>query len=135
MKVLGFRYSTALTIWRERPSQGWLLRYPYTFEVSTDLGWMLYVIPTAFSTDFASVPRLFRGIVSKIGRHAEAAVVHDWMYVARKLTAHQPGWRFERRYADDVFNAAMEEAGVGWLKRRSMWLAVRVGGGFVRGKL
>ena len=149
--IYGFRYSCPLHIGRDRPGNGWEVLAYYYFEASVDHGdgkviRTGYAIPVGFKTDFASVPRLFRSIVSKIGKHAEAAVIHDWMYVAVKRKAHLDGkgitvsgevaeWRFERRYADDVFRAAMKEAGVGWLKRQAMWSAVRIGGGFVRGKL
>ncbi len=149
MIVHGFEYVSGLSIGRDQPGNSWRLLHPYDFRVKVELdgivAWEAYVVPTNFETDFASVPRLFRGIVSKIGKHAEAAVIHDWMYVARKRGAKQTDagikltgndmWRFERRFADDVFNAAMKAAGVGWLKRRTMWAAVRLAGGFVRGEL
>ena len=84
-------------------------------------------VPRSFLTDLSSVPRWGRWLVSRVGPHLEASIVHDWLYVA---------WQHEKKdameamrgFADDVFRAAMEEAKVmGW----RIWLicqAVRFGG-------
>jgi len=79
-------------------------------------------VPEGFITDFASIPRLFWSIIgSPIGRYGKAAVVHDWLYHTQK---------YSRKYADAIFLEAMAVLGVNWLKRRTMWLAVRIGGHF-----
>lgn len=104
------------------PEEGkpWVLDNPLVFE-SDLLG--VVVVPSGFETDFASVPRLpiayslFGDVV-----HAPA-VIHDYLYSEEQI---------ERAKADAVFEEAMAASGVSWWKRKMMWLAVRVFGGFVR---
>lgn len=40
----------------------------------------IIIVPDGFITDFASVPRVFWPIISPIDIHANAAVIHDFMY-------------------------------------------------------
>ena len=77
-------------------------------------------IPAGFVTDFASIPRWLWFLAPPFGRHAPAAVLHDYLYAI--------GQQGARRYADYLFRAAMRESGVAWLKRLAMYFAVRVGG-------
>ena len=72
-----------------------------------------------FSTDFASVPRVFWSVVGPIGKHTKASVVHDWLY------HHTAGGR---KWADQVFLEAMKVSGAGWFKRRLCYRAVRLFG-------
>lgn len=90
-------------------------------------------IPAGFHTDFASIPRILWPLIPPQGRHAKAAVIHDWLYVnAPTTTTRWLGGRMERsisrREADGVFRRVMRESGVGWLRRWTMWLGVRLGG-------
>ncbi len=85
-------------------------------------------VPCGLLTDLSSVPRWGRWLLGKVGPHLEASIVHDWLYVAwRDEAAWQgenrpPGW--VRRFADDVFLAAMKEAGVGRFRRSIAHAAV-----------
>ena len=36
-------------------------------------------VPDDFLTDLSSIPRIFRLLIPKNGRHRAAAVVHDWL--------------------------------------------------------
>ena len=85
-------------------------------------------IPAGFLTDLSSVPRPGRWYVSRVGPHLEASIVHDWLYVAWQFEGREPADRM-KRFADDVFLAAMKEAKVGWFKRWLIYGAVRLGGG------
>lgn len=73
-----------------------------------------------FESDFASIPRGVRGWINPFGKHAEAAVVHDWLYAVGEAN--------KRKYSDDVFRVAMREQKVGKIKRNIMHRAVRRGG-------
>ena len=78
------------------------------------------VVPDRTSTDLASIPRfppLLRHIFLKNGKHRPAAVPHDWLC--------RLGLEFPRRLADRVFLEAMILVGVGRIKRRLMYWAVR----------
>lgn len=77
------------------------------------------VVPAGFVTDLASIPRLLRWVFTGHGKSREPAVVHDWLY----HQLHRP-----RKEADQVFREALKVAGMGWLARQTMYLAVRSGG-------
>lgn len=78
-------------------------------------------VPTGYITDFASIPAMVRGLFPPFGRHAKAAVLHDWLYLVG-----EPGMK---PFADRVFLDAMEELGVSWARRNIMYRAVQIGGG------
>lgn len=74
-------------------------------------------VPAGYVTDFASIPRVGRWLIPPFGRHAIAAVVHDWLY-----SIGEPGRRGE---ADDIFRDALDELGVDMARRNIMHAAVR----------
>lgn len=74
-------------------------------------------VPASYVTDFASIPRVGRWLIPPFGRHAIAAVVHDWLY-----SIGEPGRRGE---ADDIFRDALDELGVDMVRRNVMHGAVR----------
>ncbi len=75
-----------------------------------------FTIPKGFRTDFASIPKAFRMIVSPIGLHGKAAVLHDYLCEYGYMT---------RKEADEIFLEAMKILGVGWVRRTIMYKAVR----------
>lgn len=78
-------------------------------------------VPKGFVTDFASIPRLFWTVLPKWGKHGAPAVVHDFLYWDQRCT---------RRQADAIMKIAMEESGVGPIRRWAIRSAVRMGGSF-----
>ncbi len=78
-------------------------------------------VPAGYRTDFASVPRFFHRIVSPVGRHGKAAIVHDWLCDESPKTTDY--WQ-----AAEIFDEAMEALGVSRLRRKIMVAAVVVGG-------
>ena len=79
------------------------------------------VVPEQFWTDFASIPGWARAVVSPFGRHAKAAVLHDWLYAVG-----EPG---RKDVADRIFNNAMKELELEDWIRELMYGAVSIGGG------
>lgn len=79
--------------------------------------------PKGYVTDFASIPSFGHWFISPFGKHAEAAVVHDWLY-----TLGKPGDRKGRRLADKTFKRALKVVGVGPFRRNVMYWFVRFGG-------
>jgi len=77
---------------------------------------MRYYITGGTRTDFASVPRIFRSLIARVGKYGKAAVLHDFL-CETKFTS--------RKKADKLLLEAMKVLGVGWLKRRIMYLSVR----------
>ena len=79
---------------------------------------VLVTVPDKSPTDLASIPRIFRLLFAKNGRHRPAAVPHDHLC---KL-----GLDFPRRLADRIFMEAMKLVGVKRWKRYPMYWAVRI---------
>ena len=75
-------------------------------------------VPDRYETDLSSIPRIFRLLFIKNGRHRPTAVPHDYL-CGLKLG-------FPRRLADRIFLEAMELVGVKRWKRYPMYWAVRV---------
>ena len=83
-------------------------------------------VPIGFISDGTSVPRMFWSIFSPFnGEYFEAALIHDYLYSKASNTNHPD---FEREDADNIFKEAMFNLGVHWLKRGTIYRAVRLGG-------
>lgn len=123
---------------RFRGKDGYELVDPYwlIWEAEGDM-WSIE-IPGGFRYDGASVPRLLWSLsgISPDGLHRAAALVHDWLYVH---SGELPGDSFRkngvecdvpwtRAQADKLFANLLALSGVGKLRRRLMYLAVRAGG-------
>ena len=76
----------------------------------------VYSVPAGVDTDFASIPRAFRRVLSRTGKHDKAAVLHDYLCESKIVP---------RKEADKVFLEAMKHLKVNWLKRRLMYTGVR----------
>ncbi len=81
-------------------------------------------IPEGMTTDLASVPRLLWPILPPHGSYGPAAIVHDWLYRHHTIDGQA---MITRAQADAIFLAAMQELGVGWATRWTIYLAVRIG--------
>jgi hypothetical protein len=98
-----------------------------------------FCVPVGFTTDFATVPRFLHWLILPYGAYTRAAVLHDWLLVS--LAAWQerhddPVVRApidgsddeppaNSRDTDGIFRRVMQELGVPWAKRWTMWAAVR----------
>lgn len=102
----------------ERASQ-WITTEAVRYE--SDIAKRVIEIPAGFETDLASIPRSFMGLIPVNGKHRNAAIVHDYLYVIK------PDW-CSRSLADSVFLEAMQVLGESRLRRGAMYAAVRVGG-------
>ncbi len=76
-------------------------------------------IPEDYLTDLASIPPPARWLIPKLGKHAQAAVVHDFLY------QHHT---YPRKKCDEIFSEAMTVLNVPLWKRRIMYRAVRMFG-------
>lgn len=78
-----------------------------------------YGIPAGFITDLASIPAILRPLFNPNDNGRKAAVLHDSRYCIKHGS---------RKEADDLFLEALERCGVGFARRWSMYLGVRIGG-------
>ncbi len=81
---------------------------------------VVFSVEAGFITDLASIPRAFRSIIPQVGRHIQPSIVHDWCYESKTYLT--------REEADLLFLDGMKAVGVGWLRRRAMYSAVRAFG-------
>ena len=95
-------------------AEQWVLVENCIYE--SDLWNQLIIVPAGFETDLASIPRIFRFLIIKNGKHRAAAIVHD--YLCRL------GLEFKRSLADRIFLEAMKISGVSAIQRRLMYWAV-----------
>lgn len=80
-------------------------------------------VPKGFVTDGASIPQIFWSLIgSPFGKYCNAAIVHDYLYFIVEGT---------RKRADYVFYEAMTFLEVSFWRRKTMWLAVRLGAGWI----
>ena len=93
-------------------------------------------VPAGFVTDLASIPRFAWILLPPDGPWVKGAVIHDFLYATRgsgKWKKHPPAISraipYTRSEADAILREALENRGVGWLRRQVIWLAVRLGGG------
>lgn len=119
--ITGLRYESALVLARLRDAPkmrngedaDYLTYRPYTVSwTSGDGEWRQIVVPDGFITDLTSVPRLLRWVAGRVGPWLEAAIVHDYLYVAWQDVPGKLPTREDRRFADDIMLAAMKEAEV-----------------------
>ena len=110
-------FHTPLVLSPNDAGTSWTLHEAFSYDSS--LGTI--TVPAGFTTDFASVPRLFWNVLPPFGRYGKAAIVHDYLYRTRGLVS--------KPVADALFLEAMKALGVGTLTRYTMFLAVRLFGG------
>ena len=102
-----------------RPGRSGEYRLEAPLRYVTGDGWRIEVLP-GWYTDGASIPRLLRWYADPFGGpYAAAAVLHDALYRSQLLT---------RVESDQVFRAAMIDAGVRRAQAWVLWAGVRIGG-------
>lgn len=87
------------------------------------------VVPRGMLTDLSSVPRLGRIVVSQVGPHLEASIVHDFLYVAWQDVEGRGARARDREFTDKIMRAGMAAADVGAGQTWTIYQAVRLFGG------
>jgi len=93
----------------------WCVVEQFSYTGKTDT----LVVPRGTITDFASVPRVFTCLLPRYGRWTQAAILHDYLWSS---AASGTISKFD---ANGVFNRALRELGVPFLRRWIMWTAVQ----------
>lgn len=103
--------------------------YRLQYMMEGDEDWHQVTVPAGMLTDLASVPWFARWLVGRVGRHLEAAIIHDFLYVAHRWDGDQAVQRAKRGFADKLMYQAMRDAGVNMVAAFAIYLAVRLFGG------
>ena len=137
-EIAGFRYDSALVLLRLKDAvklrtgedADYLTGRPYLVSWQDGQGaWRQIAVPAGLITDLTSVPRLLRWVIGRVGPWLEAAIVHDYLYIAWQDVPGRGPRPQDRAFADAIMLAAMREAAVaGWAARAIHW-AVRTFGG------
>lgn len=115
---------------RDGEDANYVVGEDYTVEIRVDGAVWGITVPRGLITDLTSVPAPLRIIASRVGPWLEAAIVHDYLYIAwQDVPGLTPRDR-DRAFADLVMLRTMEAAKVGVVKRRLIYAAVRAFGGF-----
>jgi len=86
----------------------------------------IITVPAGFETDFGSIPRpLWMLWPPYHPSYGKAAVIHDYLYTKQ---AHETGYPFTRRWADQQFLEGMRVLGANWLRRGILFGMVRLWG-------
>jgi hypothetical protein len=93
---------------------GYMLTMPLEYQD----GQRIYVVPAGFVTNFASIPRPARILITGHGKERLAATLHDYLYFMK----------YDRKKADGIFLRAMKDSKVNFIFRHIMHKSVRVGG-------
>ena len=90
----------------------WKLVEAFEYHVGGYTSKLVIHVPEGFSTNFASVPRVFWAIYPPWGKYGKAAVVHDYLYKNHN--------GFTRKEADDIFLEGMAVLKVSKFTRKTM---------------
>ena len=134
-RIWGFSYESDLHLLRLRRGLPGIRReaqyivaqpYPVSFKLDDEGTRRNITVPKGMLTNLASVPCPLRWYAGRVGPHLEAAIVHDFLYMAWQDLDIRPT-RSMRRFADRMMLAAMLAAGM-CSKAYSIYSGVRLGG-------
>lgn len=131
-RVSDFSYDTRLVLAREPESLrteklsevSYIVDQDYKVSFTVTVGGgdirKTVTVPRGMLTDLASVPRLARWIVGRVGPHLEASIVHDFLYVAWQLLPEPEAREEDFEFANAVMFAGIENTGLSWAERNAI---------------
>lgn len=116
---------------RKEPIDGKWFKTLATFSYYSESGgW--YLVPKWTNTDFASIPKGLRWLISRVGWHSQPAVLHDWLCAEKVVSRKEADRLFKeslkvalREYIDLATGMKKIWRKKGWAKLRIMHLGVR----------
>lgn len=119
-RITDFEYVTRLVLAREPEAPDlsadreatYVVAEPYTVRFKIDGAPRTLTVPEGMLTDLASVPRLARWFVGRVGAHLEAAIVHDFLFIAWRLLEGRGARRTDFDFANEVMFAGLTAAEV-----------------------
>ncbi|MEL6677604.1 MAG: DUF1353 domain-containing protein [Pseudomonadota bacterium] len=110
---------------RARESQ-YIVAKPFTarYWVSRKEDPITITVPEGMLTDLTSVPPPLRGFVNRVGPHLEAAILHDYLFVAWIILDREPLPRYFH-FANDLMRIALNRAGGPRWQQAAINFAVR----------
>jgi Protein of unknown function (DUF1353) len=135
-EISGFEYLTPLRLYRDAKAgpkrdgenADYVVSDDYRVRYQLDGAAREITVPAGMLTDLVSVPWFARWLVDRVGPYLEAAIVHDFLYIAWQDVADRGARQEDRRFADELMRVAMETAKVGATLRFVIHSAVRIFG-------
>ena len=115
------RFTESLVVTPLPDGKTWIILNDFGYEIGEEDSSNNINVPIGTYTDFASIPRPLWAIFPRWGKYGNAAVIHDWMYWNQSRS---------RKEADDIFLEGMEVLEFPTWKRKTIYRAVRLFGGF-----
>ena len=138
-RLEGFEYLSALSLIRPLNSlqnrlgedADYILQHDFNVALRIDGERRAITVPRGLITDLTSAPKLLRVLIGRVGPWLEAAILHDYLYIAwQDVPGKQPTPR-DRRFADCAMLLGMEAARVSYVTRWAIFLFLRAFGGGV----
>lgn len=82
------------------------------------------LIPKGFKTNFASVPKKFRNVISNVGKYNKDYLVHDWLY-NKYVDVKLFGKSFTKSDADVLLREMLKFDGMGLVDRNLVYYSVK----------
>ena len=136
--ITGFEYVDPLQLFRSAEAlkfqsgedADYVISHEYRVRFRLDEQVREITVPAGMLTDLTSVPRVARWLIGRVGRHLEAAIVHDFLYIGwQDLPGREP-LEEDRRFADELMRVAMVAANVNSAMRFIIFWAIRIFGGW-----
>ncbi len=132
-EISDFRYVSRLALGRDPRTlyvrkgreASYVTLEPYRVEYRVDGEPTSLTVPAGMLTDLTSVPRIVRNIIGRVGPHLEAAIVHDFLYIAWQLIPRREARKQDWRFANEVMFAGLRAAGVNMFQRGLIQAALR----------
>ena len=94
--------------------ENWILLCYIEFEVNGKR----HRVPSGFVTDFASIPKISRVTINRIGLAIIAFIIHDWL---RKDEQQE----YSTQKCDEILYLLMRQFGEGWYTSNKVYYALR----------
>ena len=136
-EITGFVYASNLRLCRAMTAvqtrtgedANYVLAQPYRVTFKLDGVPREIEVPKGMLTDLSSIPRALRWVVSRVGPHLEASILHDFLYIAWQDLPGYGARDRDRDFADELMRVAMQEAGVSGMQIFLIHNTVRLAGG------
>ena len=113
------RFTDALVVSPMADGNTWIVMRPFGYDIGEEGSGDSVEVEIGFTTDFASIPRIFWAVLPRWGKYGNATVIHDWLY-----------W-IQNRPRDEADFIMLEAMGVlevpGWQKFVIYWSVRLVG--------
>jgi hypothetical protein len=113
------KFTNVLVVSPYADGKTWYLRSEFSYEKGSVGSGNTITAPVGFTTDFASIPRIFWAILSPWGKYGNAAVIHDWLYFDQTRTKSE---------ADNILFEAMGVLEVPTWQKYVIYWGVKFGG-------